>query len=34
MSDEQVVEQQQEAPEYESEAKAQGWVPKDDFRGS
>jgi hypothetical protein len=34
MSDEQVVEQQVDAPEFESEAKAQGWVPKEDFRGS
>ena len=37
MSEEQVVETQQEAPEgpqYESEARAQGWVAQDEFRGS
>jgi DNA repair exonuclease SbcCD ATPase subunit len=37
MSDEQVVETQQEAPEapqFESEARAQGWVAKEEFRGS
>jgi len=37
MSEEQVVETQQKAPEgpqYESEARAQGWVAQDEFRGS
>ena len=37
MSEEQVVETQQEEPEgpqYESEARAQGWVAQDEFRGS